>query len=229
MVQMMDTDSATPKKGGNGDCTSAIATVQTVQHKKDFLAAFVACGNVSLTARQTGIGRQTHYDWLRLDPDYAAAWEEARAEALGVLEVEARRRAVEGTPRVKFHKGEPLIDPANGGPYVEREYSDVLLIFLLKAWDPDKYGDRATGHRQLNVNLINNAREAKPDIRGVGLVPEQREAMLRWRKMVKDENLLPGRGRIKSENGGATGGNGTNGDKPPVQTPRIPCAESVDL
>lgn len=49
------------------------------------------------------------------------------------MENEARRRAVEGTLRPVFHGGAQVGEV--------REYSDTLLIFLLKAHDP-KYRDK---------------------------------------------------------------------------------------
>ncbi len=51
------------------------------------------------------------------------------------LEAEAWRRAVEGVERpVGWYQGKP-------GGYV-KEYSDVLLIFLLKGLRPEKYRER---------------------------------------------------------------------------------------
>ncbi len=51
------------------------------------------------------------------------------------LESEANRRAVEGVEKpVGWHRGQP-------GGYV-RDYSDTLLIFLLKGLRPEKYQER---------------------------------------------------------------------------------------
>lgn len=51
------------------------------------------------------------------------------------LEAEAVRRASEGTLKpTGWHKGEP-------SGYI-REYSDILLIFLLKGAKPEKYAER---------------------------------------------------------------------------------------
>jgi hypothetical protein len=115
----------------------------TMQRRKKaaFLAAFAECGNVSHAADIAGIDRVTHYRWLR-DADYKAAYEDARERAADALEGEARRRAIEGVKRLRFGRGgEPLIDPETGQPYAEREYSDTLLIFLLKGIRPEKYRD----------------------------------------------------------------------------------------
>jgi hypothetical protein len=175
---------------------ASIAAGQLVQRKQTLLAAFAACGCVAAASRATGIARQCHYNWLRSDPDYALEWETVRAEAVGLLEDEAKRRAVDGVRRVKFHQGKPITDPETGKAYVEHEYSDVLLIFLLKSWAPETYGDRRTGHRQMNINVVNTAAPAPAEgQRDVGLVPEQRAALGKLREMLADEGLIPTRQR----------------------------------
>ncbi len=80
------------------------------------LAALAKTGNISASARAADIERSTHYKWIRSDPDYAAAADQALETAVDVLEAVARKRAMVG--------------------------SDTLLIFLLKAARPEKYQDR---------------------------------------------------------------------------------------
>lgn len=103
--------------------------------KAAFLAAYAECGNISRAAEIAKIERRNHYRWLENDPEYPALFKEAEQQACDRLEQEARRRAVEGTLKPVFHKGEQC--------GVIREYSDTLLIFLLKGALPDKYADRA--------------------------------------------------------------------------------------
>lgn len=100
-----------------------------------FLAAFVETANVSAAAQVARVHRGTHYEWLKRHPVYAQAFDLAKQQAADLLEEEAWRRGVEG-----------VLEPAgwyNGEPcgYVRR-YSDPLLIALLKAHLPEKYGDR---------------------------------------------------------------------------------------
>jgi hypothetical protein len=88
------------------------------------------------------VPRQTFYDRRDSDPAFALAVRLALADGCDLMEGEARRRAVEGLVRKKFTKGgDPIMDPATGEQYVEREYSDTLLIFLLKAHAPEKFRD----------------------------------------------------------------------------------------
>jgi hypothetical protein len=117
---------------------------QTVQLKKAFLEHFRVSGNVLRSCQAAGVTRRAQvYEWQEHDDAFAVAFHQAEIEATEVLEDEARRRAAEGTRRLKFDKdGKALMDPETGDYYIEREYSDTLLIFLLKARAPEKYRDR---------------------------------------------------------------------------------------
>lgn len=71
--------------------------------------------NVRLSADGAGIDRDTAYRRRQSDGLFAAAWARAEADAVDVLEAEARRRAL--------------------------TMSDNLLIFLLKAHRPERFGE----------------------------------------------------------------------------------------
>ena len=102
--------------------------------KKAFLAAFRETGNVRVASQVVQISRASHYRWLK-NSDYAEEFEQAKADAVDVLEAEARRRAVEGWEEpVGWYKGQA------GGTV--RRYSDTLLIFLLKGAAPERYRER---------------------------------------------------------------------------------------
>jgi hypothetical protein len=103
--------------------------------KKQFLAAFRKCGNITAAAEKAGLAdRRQHYRWLKSDARYAAAFAEAEEEAVDALELEARRRAQIGWDEPVYHGGKPV------GSI--RRYSDSLLMFLLKAARPEKYRER---------------------------------------------------------------------------------------
>lgn len=72
-----------------------------------------------------------HYRRMRRDPEYALAFHQAREQAIGVLEDEAVRRAVEGTKKPIYYKGYRC--------GYELVYSDTLMQFLLSAANPVKY------------------------------------------------------------------------------------------
>jgi hypothetical protein len=125
-------------------------------------------GNVSRACTAAGgIARSTVYDARSKFPDFAAAWDSAYEQSIDMLEAEAKRRAHDGLVRYKFDRGVPVLHPTRcvcghhvaahlpvccapgcscqlfaGEPYYELEYSDTLLIFLLKGGRPGKYRDR---------------------------------------------------------------------------------------
>ena len=102
--------------------------------KRAFLAAYARCGTVTQAATLADIRRGTHYDWLKEDEAYVGAFAEAKEEAAEWLETEARRRAFLGTLKAVHYQGQRV-------DYV-REFSDTLLIFLLKGALPGKYRER---------------------------------------------------------------------------------------
>ena len=118
--------------------------LDTALHARDrqerFLAAFAECGSVLLAARWARVHRQSHYFWMKEDPTYPARFEEARKQATRALEDAAIRRAKEGTAKPVLHKGKQVY--VDGEPLYEHQYSDALLMFLLRAYDREKFGDR---------------------------------------------------------------------------------------
>jgi hypothetical protein len=119
---------------------------KTLQHKKKtFLAAFAETGNISAASRLSGVDRKNHYDWMKDDPDYPTMFIDADKQAAEALETEARRRAVQGTNKPVFYKGEEC--------GTVKEYSDTLLIFLMKGAMPDKYSERFQGTMDVNVTV----------------------------------------------------------------------------
>lgn len=115
---------------------------QPLSWEKAFLTVLSETGNVTKAAESAGVARNTPYMLAKVHADFQEAWDSALEVACDALEAEARRRAYEGVKRKKFDKGEPVIDPETGQQYIEYEYSDTMLIFLMKACRPDKYRER---------------------------------------------------------------------------------------
>jgi hypothetical protein len=100
-----------------------------------FLAALAETGNVRQACRSIGRCPATIYKYRQKDPAFAAQWDETMALAMDtVLEAEAIRRAVDGVEKPVYHQGQVV--------GTVREYSDTLLIFLLKGWKSDRYRER---------------------------------------------------------------------------------------
>lgn len=104
------------------------------KRKAAFLTAFAAGGIVTQAAQAAGVPRRTAYNWYADDGDFAAAWDDAKEEATDAMEAEALRRGVEGITKPVFQGGRRVGDI--------REYSDTLLVIMLKANRPAKYRER---------------------------------------------------------------------------------------
>lgn len=98
-------------------------------NQRAFLIAFTALANRTRAAKAVGISRFCHDKWLKSSPIYKEVFTEAKEIADDYLEAEAYRRAKDGLTVRKFH-------PKTGQDYYEKEYSDRLLEFLLKAHRP---------------------------------------------------------------------------------------------
>lgn len=136
--------------------------------KRAFLAAYSACANIKRAAKIADVARETHYDWMEADPEYAAAFK-GRATEIGgdAAEDEATRRAEVGVLEYVVSRGQlvmiPVLDEQTGlpvmaetidfatgevtlkpkmKPLMKRKYSDRLLMARLKALKPEKYGDK---------------------------------------------------------------------------------------
>ncbi len=124
------------------DNTPKKALTRRKRWRKVFLRELARRGIVRDAARAAGVSTQHPYKERERHPEFAAAWERSLNRAADRLEREAWRRSTEGLVRKKFTKdGDPVIDPETGQQYFEREYSDTLLIFMLKGIRPQKYRD----------------------------------------------------------------------------------------
>lgn len=100
----------------------------------NFLKWLAKKGNISLACRKAkkgGIDRKWAYEKRKADPFFKEAWDDALAIATDALEEEARRRAEDGLLRPVYYEGKKVGSV--------REYSDTLMIFLLKAHNPQKF------------------------------------------------------------------------------------------
>jgi hypothetical protein len=115
------------------------ATVASVDARKQvFLAEFARHGNISAAAIAAGIGRSSVYKWQETSDSFALAFREAETMAVERLELEAYTRATEGSRLVrKIYRNGELVETVE-----ETRPSDSVLIRLLAALRPEKFGDR---------------------------------------------------------------------------------------
>jgi hypothetical protein len=116
----------TPKKRGGRSALDRTAG----QWRRPFLAAFARSGNIKLSAAQAKVGRSTVYRALETDAAFREAFDEAKDDAISILEITLRAQALEG--------------------------NTTALIFLLKCLDPATYNDRVqiTGPNVGPVELV---------------------------------------------------------------------------
>lgn len=101
------------------------------KYKEKFLTALALGKSPSMAAREADVSVPTVYTWRKRNELFAAAWDWAVQEGVDRLEDEALRRAVEGTLKPVF-QGKELVGHV-------REYSDKLLVLLLKGRRPHVY------------------------------------------------------------------------------------------
>ncbi len=112
------------------------ALFENVENPKQraFLAAYVKTKRTLAASALTGVSRETHYYWLRSDPEYTDHWRRARKMLGDMIEEEVIRRAVDGYPKPVVYQGEVTDRYKN--------YSDRLAVFLLKHLKPEVYNVR---------------------------------------------------------------------------------------
>jgi AcrR family transcriptional regulator len=130
-------------------------TERTLQHAREKFLATLARGlSITAACAEAGIGRSTAYHWRDIDEVFAAEWETALEQGTDVFEDEARRRAIEGTDRPVFYEGRQV------GSI--REYSDTLMVLMLKARRPTVFRERIdhahSGHMTLEQLVAGSMR-----------------------------------------------------------------------
>ena len=123
--------------------------------KAAFLAAYASTCMVTKAAEAAHICRDTHYAWLKSDPEYKAKFGQVQEQVVQALEDECVRRAYHGIQR-------PVT--VAGKRELVTEFSDTLLIFLLKGNRPNKYRD--------------NVRQEVTGTGGAPLIPTKVEVVL---------------------------------------------------
>lgn len=91
---------------------------------------------VTAACRKVKVGRRTVYDRRQRDEDFALAWADIEERTTEQMEREAIRRGMEGFEK-PVYQGKELVGHV-------REFSDTLLIFMLKSRRPEVYRERHT-------------------------------------------------------------------------------------
>ena len=125
-----------------------------------FLAELAHGASVTAAAEYAGVSRAMVFRWRRDDPEFALRWEEAVQMGTDRLEDEAHRRAVHGVARPVYQGG------AKVGEI--REYSDMLLLAILRGKRPEVYARPETS-TNVNVEVRVTRAQALERLRQLGL------------------------------------------------------------
>lgn len=112
-----------------------------------FLMALAGGLTVTDASAVAGINPKTQRRWREASKKFASEFEIALGSGSAAIATEALRRATVGVERPQFYQGRPVIDPKTGEQIVFREYSDTLLMFLLKSREPATYDDRVRAEK----------------------------------------------------------------------------------
>jgi hypothetical protein len=105
-----------------------------------FLTSYAANGDLKAGLKAAGITRPQLRKWQEHDESFGLRFYQAETEAIEALEAEARTRAIAGSKLVRrvFRHG-LLYEEIH-----EFRPSDAMLIKLLQAHKPERYGDKLT-------------------------------------------------------------------------------------
>ena len=137
----------------------------TPQQRK-FLAGYVVTGRITGAAEIAGCAKIRHYEWMQ-KPEYQEAFAEAYKQAVANVEEEIHRRAIEGDDEPVIYQGKRCYEMVRGPkgkmskkPLTIRRRNDILLMFLAKGLNPEKWRENAKvelggpGGGPLQVELI---------------------------------------------------------------------------
>ena len=105
------------------------ANLTATEKRELFLAVLSASCNVTKACEVSGLDRGNAYTLKAKDDAFSERWDQAKELGVEALEDEMHRRAVDGTVQITKYG-------------VNRQYSDVLAIFLAKAHKPERYSER---------------------------------------------------------------------------------------
>jgi len=119
----------------------------TAERKAEFLEVYKTIGQHYISAETIQVAGATVFSHLKQDPEFAAAYEEAKQYFADTVEKEALRRAVEGWDE------RPVVNERGDVVGQVHKYSDTLMCIALKRWRPE-YGEKISVNVSGGVLLI---------------------------------------------------------------------------
>ncbi len=100
-----------------------------------FLAELAKTGQVAASAKAAGVDRSNAYQRRLRNPTFAQRWDDAIESFADAVEAEAFRRAVTGITKGIWWQGARVGE--------EQQWSDSLLLAMLRAKRSREYGDKS--------------------------------------------------------------------------------------
>jgi hypothetical protein len=132
--------------------------------QRAFLTAYAISGRITEAARVARIDRRQHTRWYKASADYRSWFDEAQEAMAQMLEDEAIRRAHEGVKRPVLYKGRPVHIGSGRKILYETEYSDQLLVMLLKRFRPQQYRENVMTEHTGSIELVERMQAARKRI-----------------------------------------------------------------
>jgi hypothetical protein len=143
--------------------------------EKAFITAFANTGNVRAACAAVQIDRATAYRRRSRSTRFAEQWAAAKEEAADVLEAAAFQRATQGVDRPVYGRVGSGKEATTQQVGTVKEFSDLLLIFLLKGLRPEKYRERHEVRKVDDASVDAEIQRLSKEL-GVKPAPENNQA-----------------------------------------------------
>jgi hypothetical protein len=124
-----------------------------------FLAAYARCARINQAAETAKVAKQSHYNWLEESEAYRRTFARTQAMIGDLAEDACVERAIFGVAKPVLHQGQEV--RLNGKPLYEREYSDQLLLALLRRLKPQEYREHTAVEVSGSLGLAERLQAAR--------------------------------------------------------------------
>lgn len=138
--------------------------------QKSFLKAYTEELTIHGALHVTGMHPTAHYTSMKVNPIYKRLFDDLREYVVEALEGEGFRRAYHGVKEYVYFQGNICGE--------KQIFSDTLLMFLLRAANPDKYRERST----MDLNVKPQDGDLDPALRSVS-----RDTLRKIRLLVEED------------------------------------------
>lgn len=145
----------------------------TSELKAAFVLAYERSGEKKAAAAAVGMTRQTIYNHLGSDPEFAADCERARGRLLETCIERLKHLAIDGVLKTTYDKDGNVVA-------VTKIYSERMLLAWLKRLERDKWGDKVAVDQKITAHVTTAPkdipREARRSLRAaLALLPDNPE------------------------------------------------------